>query len=149
MGLHMCVCTWVYKGWGCAGVSEHMWSARMELHTCVFAQVNKAVGLLGCVLAMHRCVHACGCVCKDGDAHLGACTGMCKGLELHLCVHMCVHTRTLWHWCVSVRWECDEGVTHVCVCVCTHRAVQSVVDARVCVSTWGMCGQGDTNACVR
>ena len=135
-----CVCTWVYKGWGCTGVSEHMWSAQMELHSCVFAQVNKAVGLHRCVLAMHRSVHACGCVCQDWDAHVCA----CKELELQLCACVCTHKDTVVPLCVCTLGVKGWGYTHVC----GHRAVQKHRDTRVFASTWGVQGQGGTNVCL-
>jgi len=101
------VCTWVYKGWGCTGVSEQMGHARMELHTCVFAQVNKAVGLLGCVLAMHRCVHACRCVCKGGDARVC----VCKEVELRL--NVCAHKDIVVQLCACTLGVKGWGYTRV------------------------------------
>ena len=109
----------------------------------MFARVNKPVELHRCVLAMHRCVHACGCVCVRIGSLMyvrakgwsrtcmcmcvcapGCCgTGVCvnvgserMGLHAYVCMCTVVCRGMGVHKCLRARGECMDKVAQVCAC---------------------------------
>lgn len=94
----------------------------------MFAQVNKPVELHRCVLAMHRCVHACGCVCvrigslmyvqAKGWSRTFMCMCVCAPgcCGTGVCVNvgserMGFHAYVCAQWCAEV-WECTSVYEH-------------------------------------
>lgn len=53
-------------------------------HVCV-CKGEQTSGVHRFVRALHRCVHACGCVCKGDVARVFLCALVFKRLRLHLC----------------------------------------------------------------
>ena len=102
-----------------------MWSARMEMHTCVCTseQTSGVAPVCPCYAQVCACMWVC--VCQDWESHVCA----CKGLESHLHVHVCAHQdvvcvcvnvgseRMGFHayvcaqWCAEV-WECTSVYEH-------------------------------------